>query len=386
MGRIRIRIGARSVLAAALVSLLCGCGEIAPSIPPGNDWTVPARAGNPGTAVPPGTTADSIPIRRVSAARRALNVSLGIQVYWDSTGTRAEMAADANRIFNYVVGLGANSVGINFFFYTDGVYPTRVYGVRGRTPSPATIGMVIASARRHGLRVLVRPLLNEKNIMDSRGDWRGSIEPPSVIAWFHSYWEFLKPYFAAAQRSGAAGFNVGSELDSLAPDKYEWTAFEAAAAKLFTGQLEYAVNYGRWQEDPAYEPVPDAGVDAWPQLGLGDSATVRQLTAAWVSWLHSQAESVLRRTVLQEVGIAAVSGAYREPALPAPSGATLDVAIQDKWFAAACAAAKQTRMAGIYFYDVNSTDRPASAVGYGAGSFIGRGDRVIETCFASGWH
>ena len=89
-------------------------------------------------------------------------------------------------------------------------------------------------------------------------------------------------------------------------------------------------------------------------------------TAAWVSWLHSQLESVLRRTVLQEVGIAAVSGAYREPAGAAPSGATLDVAIQDKWFAAACAAAKQPRLAGIYFYDVNSTDRPASAVGYDA--------------------
>ena len=117
----------------------------------------------------------------------------------------------------------------------------------------------------------------------------------------------------------------------------------------------------------------------------GTAPRCGSLTAAWVSWLHSHAESVLRRTVLQEVGIAAVSGAYRE-ACRAPSGATLDVAIQDKWFAAACAAAKQTRMAGIYFYDVNSTDRPASAVGYGAGPFIGRGDRIIETCFASGWH
>ena len=125
------------MLTAALVSLLCGCGEIAPCIPPGTHWTVPARAGNPaGTAVPPGATADVIPMRRVSAARRALNASLGIQVYWDSTGTPAEMAADANRIFNYVVALGANSVGINFFFYTDGVYPTRVYGVRGRTRAP----------------------------------------------------------------------------------------------------------------------------------------------------------------------------------------------------------------------------------------------------------
>jgi hypothetical protein len=294
-------------------------------------------------------------------------------------------APDANRIFNYIVGLGANSVGINFAFYTDGVYPTRVYGVRGSTPSPATIGMVIANARRHGLRVLVRPLLNETNIVDSRGDWRGSIEPPSVSSWFRSYYEFLKPYFAAAQRSEATSFNVGSELDSLAPDEADWTAFETAAAKLFTGQLEYAVNYGRWQEHPSYEPVPDAGVDAWPQLGLGDSTTVRELTAAWVTWLHNQPESVLRGTILQEVGIAGVSGAYREPALAVPRGATLHTTIQDKWFAAACAAVKQTDMAGIYFYDVNSTDRPANAAGDAAGSFIGRGDRAIKACFASGW-
>ncbi len=197
----RIRVGARPLLAAAFVSLLCGCGGIAPSIPPGNDWTVAAGASNPaGTAVPPHTPAGPTQIRKVSVARRALTATLGIQVYWDSTGTRAEMAADANRIFNYVVDLGANSVGINFSFYTDGVYPTRVYGVRGSTPNPATLSMVIASARRHGLQVLVRPLLSEKNIMDSRGDWRGSIQPPSVTGWFHSYYEFLKPYFAAAQR------------------------------------------------------------------------------------------------------------------------------------------------------------------------------------------
>ena len=85
-----------------------------------------------------------------------------------------------------------------------------------------------------------------------------------------------------------------------------------------------------------------------------------ELTAAWVSWLHNQPESVLRRTVLQEVGLAAVSGAYAEPAKTAPPGATLDVAIQDKWFAAACAAVQQTDMAGIYFYAVNSTDHPGT--------------------------
>jgi hypothetical protein len=320
----------------------------------------------------------------VPAARQALAATLGIQVFW-SPDSSASIAVNANRIFNYVVGLGANTVGINFFFFTNGVHPTTVYGLRSRTPGPGAIGEIVAAARAHGLRVLIRPLLNEDNIIDANGDWRGSITPPSLNAWFGSYLHFLKPYLVAAQRNGASSFNVGSELDSLAPDRAEWTSFKAKAAKLFSGQLEYAVNYGRWQEDPAYEPVPGAAVDAYPQLGLGDRATAGRLTAAWVQWLRHQPESVLRKTVLQEVGIAAAAGAYAEPAKIAPPGTPLNISIQVRWFAAACAAAKRTRMAGIYFYDVNGTDQPSAASAYPAGSFIGRGDRAIRACFASGW-
>jgi hypothetical protein len=325
----------------------------------------------------------------VSPARRALGATLGIQVYWNSAGTIAGQEADANRIFNYVVSLGANSVGINFFFYTDGVTPTSVYGMPGTTPSPATIAMVASIARKHGLRVLIRPLLNEANLIDSAGDWRGSIRPPSADGWFASYWAFLKPYLAAARQAKATAFDIGAELDSLAPDSYNWTAFKAAAAQVFPGTLEYAVNYGRWQEVPSYEPVPDAAVDAYPELGLGDNATVAELTSAWVRWLRTQPEPVLRGTVLQEVAIAAVAGAYAEPAKTYPAGTPLDIGVQRKWFAAACAAAKRAGLAGLYFYDVNSTDRPndnAATAAYSPGSFIDRSAGQIRACFASGWH
>ena len=378
------------VLAASLVATLCGCTGVGagPAIPPGNDWTTPHTSAQgavraAGSRPPIGGT----PVSEVPAQRGKLDATLGIQVYWNSTGSRANMEADANRIFNYVVRLGANSIAINFFFFTDGEYPTHVYGVRGTTPSPAIMAMVVRNAREHGLRVLLRPLLNEKNIQIISGDWRGSIEPQSVSSWFHSYYRFLEPYFIAAQVSGANAFNIGAELDSLAPDEPDWTALKAAAAKLFKGQLVYAVNYGRWQENPPYEPVPDAAVDAYPLLGLPDGATVAELTAAWVSWLHNEPEPVLRRTVLQEVGIAAVSGAYAKPALAFPSGTPLDVAIQRKWFASACAAAKETHMAGIYFYAVNSTDHSSdrAAARYAPGSFIDRSDGIIKACFASGW-
>ena len=200
--------------------------------------------------------------------------------------------------------------------------------------------MVIASARRHGLRVLVRPLLNEDNIVDSSGDWRGSIQPPSVIAWFQSYFHFLRPYFAAAQRNGATGFNVGSELDSLAPDKTEWTSFEASGREAVQRPARIRRQLRPMAGRPPYEPVPNAAVDAYPQLGLGDHATVRASDCSLGPMARHQPESVLRRTVLQEVGIAAAAGAYAEPA-GSPRRDAARRTNTSRWFAAACAAAKR---------------------------------------------
>jgi hypothetical protein len=380
-----------ALVAVALVTALAGCGLSAgAAVPRGDDWTTVAGSatGAVSTTAPEPLMIGGQQVRVVSQQRRRLQATLGIQVFWNSTGSQADMEADATRIFNYVVGLGANSVAINFWFYTNGVYPAYVYGEPGSTPSPATVAMVVANARQHGLRVLVRPLLNENNIKIVGNNWRGSIQPPSLNTWFASYYAFLKPYLQAAQRSKATAFNIGTELDSLAGYENHWSIFEAAVRNLFSGQQLYAVNYGRWQEDPPYEPVPDPAVDAYPILGLGDGASVPELTSAWVTWLGHQPDSVLRKTVLQEVGIAAVAGAYAEPALVAPTGTPIDVTIQQNWFAAACAAAKLAHLAGLYYYAVNSTDQPsdpALTATYAPGSFIGRSDGVIRACFASGW-
>ena len=381
------------LLAGALaVAVLSGCAGVGvgPGVPPKQDWTT--------YSAPPQTTTTQqhavntkiggLPILKVKPSTAGISATLGIQVFWNSTGSEADMAADANRIFNYVVGLGANSVGIDFWFFTDGPTPTRVYGVPGQTPSPATIAMVTKIAREHGLRVLIRPLLNENNIKIYGNNWRGSIEPPNVNDWFASYYAFLKPYFQAAQSTGVNAFNIGTELDSLAPDESHWTIFENTVSQIYKGQQLYAVNYGRWQEDPSYEPVPDAPVDAWPQLGVTDSATIPELTSAWVTWLQKQPASVLRKTVLQEVGLAAAAGAYKEPALAFPAGTPLDLTVQRNWLTAACDAAKNEHLAGLYYYTVNSTDQPsepAVTAKYAPGSFMNRSDGAIKACFASGW-
>jgi hypothetical protein len=375
MNRFRRKRG--HLLAVALVCLVAtatGCADVglAPRVPAVQDWTARPTA----------------PVDVVSVAHQDLRSALGVQVVWQSDTTADVTQAQANRIFNYVVGLGANEVGVDFYFDTNGVRPSRVYGEQGVTPSPATIALVVASARQHGLRVLLRPLLNENNLRTA-GNWRGSIRPTSLSAWFASYYGFLRPYLAVAQDSHATGFAIGTELDSLAPARQQWTAIEAEAASVYSGQLTFALNWNDWHESARYEPVPHVAVDAYPTTSLGKYATVPELTAAWLQWLNRQPALTLRQTVLQEVGIAPADGAYTKPATWGASMPHVDPAIQRNWFAAACAAAKRTHLAGMYFYVIYNTDQPDDPASLLDAtrtlSFTGVSDSVIKACFASGW-
>jgi hypothetical protein len=376
----------RRILAmGAIIAAVAGCDGVgvAPAVPQSQDWIVappmtnlapvaPALINGPGTMV-------------VSEARQRLHKDLGVQVFWSSDTSPARTAAEADRMFNYVVWLGANSVGIDFNFYTNGVNPTYVYSEPGSTASPATIGLVIANARKHGLRVLVRPLLNEDNLAGHA--WRGAIHPVSATQWFASYMTFLKPYFVEAQHHKASSFAVGAELESLTADKSQWATLDTDAAELFSGQLTYAYNWGSWENGSSFAPAPSTGVDAYPPFKLGVSATVPQLTSAWVHWLHSRSAKALKSAVMQEVGIAPVVGAYTDPSKLAASGTRIDAKIQRSWFAAACDAAKETHVAGMYFYNVYNTDQPTRPVDITSptGSFVDISDTIIRACFASGW-
>lgn len=376
----------RRILAVgALVAAVAGCDGvgIGPSVPKSQNWTSAPPVTNIQPVAP--ASIDGPATMVVSAMRQGLHADLGVQVFWSSNTSPTETEAEANRIFNYAVWLGANSVGIDFNFYTNGDTPTYVYEEPATTASPATIGLVIANARKHKLRVLVRPLLDEDNLTGNA--WRGSIHPKSVSQWFASYSVFLAPYLEEAQQNDASSFDVGAELESLTDDKPQWRTLDADAAKLFHGALSYAYNWGSWENRPPFAPAPSTGVDAYPPFKLGDSATGPQLTSAWVHWLHSESVKALRSTVLQEVGIAPAAGAYTDPSKWAANGTRIDEKIQQNWFSAACDAAKETDVKGIYFYDVYNTDQPTEPIGLRSptGSFVDISDMTIRACFDSGW-
>jgi hypothetical protein len=364
-----------SVLAIVFVAILVGGSVAGGSVFGGSVLGVTVLGGTAQAA----TRAGGTTVLTVSAARQRLASDLGVDVYLNPYGTAAQQQADDARILNYVVSLGANAVAIDFLFGTNGLHPTKVYGTAGKTPSVSYVALAVQRARTHGLRVLIRPLLDESNL---GGRWRGVIAPPDVSGWFASYWQFLKPYLQAAQQRGAQAFDLGVELDSLSTDTAQWNSLERSASLVFKGKLPVAINHDQWISPPASLPEPYPAVDAYPVL-VGTSTP--QLTAAWSAWLGERSANVRTHTMVQEVGIAAVRGAQAAP-WKLYTGSPIDVAVQRNWLTAACSAIRRAGMPGIYFYGIVSSDNPAVAPSAAdTFSFVDRGDTAIKSCFNAAW-
>jgi len=153
---------ALQLLGVALVAaLLASCSRLGPNIP------TEARA------EPSAVSSLTSNVPHISAAAKATTAQLGVQIFWHDVNDAWSVQNNAGRLLDYTVSLGANSVGISFPIYTDGVRPTRVYTKDGTTPTPESLQALVKAAKARGLRVLIRPLLDEKNIATTPGAWRG---------------------------------------------------------------------------------------------------------------------------------------------------------------------------------------------------------------------
>ena len=309
----------------------------------------------------------------------------GIQVYaHNANGTSAD--ANIDHILDYAVDRGANSVAFSFPVYTDGQRPTRVYTDR-ETPKPEALARMVAAAHSRGLRVTVRPLVDEGNLRTPQGGWRGTIRPPKLSAWFDSYERTLRPFLKAAAKANAQEFVLATELTSLQRYHSRWKAVASSADQLFPSTLSYTFN---WDARDSQMVPPDGavGLDLYFAVDLGPDATVDQLTTALTRQIMAKPKALRQVMVAQEVGIAAQNGAYREPwNWGDPKLDQLNPTIQVNWFTAACRAVKQSGLDGLYFWMLDSSVDPGQVnpKTEGPAGFIGRpGEKAIERCFADG--
>jgi hypothetical protein len=324
------------------------------------------------------------PVHTVADPWRPGQTQWGIQVYWQNTATDPPdyTWGKAQRIVNYIVGLDANSLCISFPFYTPDLTASTV-GAKPTTPSPARVAILIQEARRAGLRVTVRPILDEASL-DPPAGWRGAIEPADRDEWFASYQRLLLPYAKVAQQYGAATFTVGTELDSMEGDP-GWAGLITAIGQVFHGQISYDANWSDYITTPQVEvPVRSFGVDAYFPVDAPDSAPVSELVAGWNSWLDRKTTGPLRSLVLSEVAIGAEDGAYDSPGNfyvnnpPNPQ-------VQVNWYTAVCAVTRQRHMAGMYVWSLDFNANPARPPKSESPlDFLGRprSEQALRACFS----
>lgn len=338
-------------------------------------WTVPAPAADP-----------PAPAAQVAVPWRAGEPELGVQVYWvdDPAAGPGDVRRAARRVLDLVVGLEANAVAFSFPFYVDAIDADAVV-TDATTPTPDRVALVVEEARRSGLRVTLRPLLDEFALRErDPQDWRGRLDPADRAAWFASYTAFLRPYLELAQREQVATFSVGVEF-SLLQDDPGWAGVVAAAREVYDGEISYSANWDAYAGAVAGVPADVVGIDAYPQLDVAPGSDEDELAAAWVDWLD-ETRAPRPATLLTEVGAAAEAATVDNPAVPERPGEPLDVGAQATWFAAACRAARELDMGGLYWWRVPFESDPATAdpVADRHDSFLGRpAEDAVRECFTS---
>jgi hypothetical protein len=323
---------------------------------------------------------------RPSVAWRPGQPQLGVQLYWVDvpSDTTEVLRRKADRVLDHVVGLGANSLAISFPFFTETITANRVV-VDERTPSPERLAAVVDEARRSGLRVSIRPLLDERNLVaaDSR-NWRGRLDPADRDAWFASYRDFLAPYLQMAQGHGVQTVIIGAELNVLQTDP-RWADLVEDARRIYSGELGYAANWDSFGQAARSVPVDTVGIDAYPRLGLPATATAAQMQLAWRRWLQQTVPNAPGDVPLYELGAAAEAGTVTDPALPHTAGAPLDEGVQARWLGAACRAAQAHGLGGVYLWKMELDADPALAdpVRDLHDSWVGRtAETALRQCFA----
>ncbi len=174
-------------------------------------------------------------------------------------------------------------------------------------------------ARERGLTTLLKPHVWLQR--PEPGTWHADISmsnPDEWRAWWDDYRTFILHYARLAERLGAGGFCVGTEL--LGPvrhDPGEWRRLIADVREVFSGELTYAANwYAEFEEVPFWDALDYIGIQAYFPLADGNRPSVEELKAAWRPHLEA-IERVQRRfgkpVLFTEVGYRSAPGAARDP-------------------------------------------------------------------------
>jgi hypothetical protein len=272
-----------------------------------------------------------------------------------------------------------NGVSIVFPIYTDSVNANTVHSGPD-TPSDGALSYLIGQAHARGMAVMVRPLLDEANLPSP--EWRGTLRPTSVTAWFDSYQSLVMHYAQLGRSLHVESLNIGSELDSMEAYPDSWRRLIGSVRGVFDGRVTYAANWQGYSTS-FWSALDFVSFDAYFPLDAA-SPTPADLALAWKPALQQIRQALApygKPVVFTEVGVQSRANAYRRPWVRNPN-APLDMAEQSAYYSGTCQAT-QGVIKGIYWWGVY-LQPPADPLRDGDYTPLGKpAEDAMRSCFAT---
>jgi len=183
-----------------------------------------------------------------------------------------------------------------------------------RTPPFEDIAAVMRRARAEGLRVLVTPVVLIKD--PEPDDWRGTLRPGDLAAWFESYGAFVLRLARIAAATGVEAFCVGSELASLEGETEHWNKLIAGVRGVFPGWLTYSANWDHFGSVAFWSELDFASMTAYFTLSESADPTVDELAGGWLlaaAEMQRLEDSAALPVVFTEIGVPSSKGAAAAP-------------------------------------------------------------------------
>jgi hypothetical protein len=232
-------------------------------------------------AVATGPVAGLSPVTLERGGEFQRGVALGL--YW------REPWRDYAEPLREIAALGADTVSLVVTWAQEHTRSIEIGRDEEETRPDGVVVDAIADAHAAGLRVMLFPILKVRT--RGPGEWRGTIAPEDVEAWFESYTAFLLHYARLAEAQGVAAFSVGSELGSMERYEGHWRAALARVREVFSGEVLYSANWDHYHRTPFWDAVDRIGLTAYYELT--GSLEARPDTAALAkAWAPIQAELV----------------------------------------------------------------------------------------------
>jgi len=199
-----------------------------------------------------GGSGDTLPRpARKSQGPRQRGVALGLFAE-DISFSYAPLLAE-------IASLGATHVALVVPLYQTNAGSTNLWLHTRLSPTLETIADTIRQAQRAELEVTLFPIVRLASPR-SPSEWRGTLAPADVDAWFSSYGQQVGDLASLATLTGATRLVIGSELSTLDGDRARWSKLINLIRAVFSGTLVYSANWDHYQDAHVFDLVDEIGV------------------------------------------------------------------------------------------------------------------------------